>query len=433
MKVSSAAGNAVLLSATQFPGSRELDDGLYGLLVTDRARVWEFTLPLTLSVDFTENHRVLLKPGYYPTTTMVISELFESFQMTEGTIEPDIQFAHTWSSTDPGWSVYKEPRGRWVLYFRSTKNLRILFSREPGGNDILHQLGLRGSTARNWAAQAKFDPAENIFLMQQIATPNQTDATDNTIVSRSELNVPYMYELQFEQINLTPRRYVDIIIENIPGSSITNGARHSNTLARVDFSSHRVSYTSSVSNAVTSNEADSFDEGSTADTYVMFERAHDDYVTFDPLSLDHLKVRLVDSMGMSYTAARDHTMEIKMLMLADATVPFEVPIHSVGSVMAMRRGLSELPEFSEFADDAGDLTPTLTKTRRRRKSVVPATVEPATTELATPSPLAEWIFDNKVEVGATATTFFGMLYFSYRMGFLGGGSAPTTHSWARPS
>tara|TARA_B110000027_G_scaffold25365_1_gene27856 strand:- start:1854 stop:2618 length:765 start_codon:yes stop_codon:yes gene_type:complete len=246
--------------------------------------------------------------------------------------------------------------------------------------------------------------------------PPSTANSDNTIIGRSTLNFSSIFELQFQQINLSPRRYVDIIIKNIPNSAlITNSTIHNDVFARIDLAKHNVSYSSSMNTTTQSNMED-FDESSSSDTYAVFENnTVNKMPLFDPISLDNLEIELVDNMGYPYTAERDHTMQIELTTLGDATVSFEFPTNSIGSVSPPRRQLKELPEFPEH------------KPRRRhhkkKKIKIP--------EPENPSPISDWFFENRLEVGAASITFFTVLYLANKLGALFPSSpleAPQAHA-----
>ena len=430
-ELSSTNGNQLLVSSSTFPNSTSFEND-HAMLVTSEKKRWNISFPITLSLSVAESHRILLKPGYYPTSSMIIGELFEAFAMVTSTVNTNLQYYYDWNATNTdadgntqqinGWSVYKEARGKWTLYFRTlgeNNNMNMYFSREPGAHDVLHQLGLRSTHSTNWAIPTP-PPAADTCLYKMtrhtINAPPSTANSDNTIIGRSTLNFSSIFELQFQQINLSPRRYVDIIIKNIPNSAlITNSTIHNDVFARIDLAKHNVSYSSSMNTTTQSNMED-FDESSSSDTYAVFENnTVNKMPLFDPISLDNLEIELVDNMGYPYTAERDHTMQIELTTLGDATVSFEFPTNSIGSVSPPRRQLKELPEFPEH------------KPRRRhhkkKKIKIP--------EPENPSPISDWFFENRLEVGAASITFFTVLYLANKLGALFPSSpleAPQAHA-----
>jgi hypothetical protein len=420
----SSSENRLLTSSSSFTGAQSFS-GCYGLLVTSKPAVWDIGFPLSLDLQLAESHRILLKPGYYPTSSLMIAELFESFSATMGssTIDPNLQFYNDWdddvgASPQSGWSVYKEARGRWSLYFRSDKDHEIFFSREPGSYDMLQQMGLRGGQARNWARAGSERNPTHVFQMAKHSVSSNSmvsAAPTNTIIGRSSIPFSNIYELQFEQINLSPRRYVDILIDNIPSFSITNGQRQQDHFARIDLSSHKISYSSNIN---TSNQAilqDSFDESSSSDTYVVYERDASNEVAFDPVSLDHLNIKLIDNLGAHYTAERDHIIEVKLTVLGDAIAPFDFPVSDIGSVSPPHRKLVDMLEYTEYGHAVSK------REKKKKKLHSPEIV------VQYPSPIREWLLDNKVEVGASLATFTFVLYLARRFGAFRSAVVGTIH------
>lgn len=402
-KLSSVNGNQLLTSTTTFPGGDLMGDE-YAMLISSPKR-WDITYPVTLSLSSSESHRILMKPGYYPTSSLMLGELFEAFGGIQSNVNENLQYYHEWNDMGEntnGWSIYKEPRGRWVLYFRSfdsDTNMELYFSREPGGYDILQQLGLRSSDFRNWAnSTVTYKQDNTLFKMTKHTMTPPVDSGENTIIGRSSLTYSNIFELQFEQINLSPRRYVDVLIRNVPQTHlVTNGTSHSSVFARVDLSKHNISYSSNINTVTQSNLQDSFDEASSSETYAIFEsNPVNNIPLFDPISLDHLEIQIVDNMGHFYTTTRDHTMEIELTVMGDASVPFDFPVTNIGSVPPHRRSLVDLPEDSYHR-----------KRHRRSKHM---------SEIKQPSPMTVWFMDNRVEVGASVFTFFAVLSIAYKFG-----------------
>ena len=410
-EITSTNGNQLLISSSNFPNSISFETD-HAMLVTSDKKIWNISFPITLSLSVAESHRILLKPGYYPTSSMIIGELFEAFATVISTINTNLQYYYDWNATSDtedtnGWSVYKEARGRWTLYFRTLNdndNMSIYFSREPGEHDVLHQLGLRSTQSSNWAVPTPSQKQDTLFKMtKHTISPTPSANSANTIIGRSALNFSSIFELHFQQINLSPLRYVDIIIKNIPHSAlITNSTTHNEVFARIDLAKHNISYSSSINTTTQSNMQEDFDESSSSDTYVVFENNTTNKMPlFDPISLDHLEIELVDNMGYAYTAERDHTMQIELTTLGDATVPFDFPTTSIASVSPPRRQLKELAEFPEH------------KPRRRHKKKKIKIPEPEN-----PSPITDFMYDNRREVAAASITFVAVLYVANKIGAL---------------
>lgn len=391
-QLTSNAGNQLLTSESPFPGAT-LRGTRYCLLVSASTTRWDVSFPVNLSLVSSESFAVRLKPGFYPTPSLLHAELVEeltSHLVTE--ISDHLQYQNT-AGGSPGWSVVKIERGRWKLRFESADDLDIdvYVSREPGRYDMLDQLGLRSHGTRD----------VGLFAMTRYTLP------------ASVTSVPYVWELQFEPINLAPRRYVDVVLENIPGSQlITNSASHRHVFARVDLSRDSVSYTSSINASTSSDLYAGFEQASLLETYVTYENVTGHRPPlFDPISLDHLGVTLVDNLGHPYTAGRDHTMEIELTVIGDATVPFDFPVAGIGSVSPPRRALTDLPEYAEHRPGR--------RRGARQKKVAAAPPQES------PSPITNWVVDNRLEVGASTLTFFTVLYVAYRAGAFDTAPPPT--------
>lgn len=422
-EISSTNGNQLLVSSSEFPNSTPFE-AEHAMLVTSEKKTWNVIFPVTLSLSVAESHRILLKPGYYPTSSMIIGELFEAFATIDSEVNTNLQYYYDWnaSGTDSdgntqdtnGWSVYKEARGKWTLYFRTfndNDDMSIYFSREPGAYDVLHQLGLRSIQSTNWAMPTPPSHDTRLFKMTKhtINSPPSMADSSNTIIGRSTLNFSSVFELLFDQINLSPRRYVDIIIKNIPHSALTNSTDHNEVFARIDLSKHNISYSSSINTTTRSNMQEEFDESSSSDTYAVFENnTFNKLPLFDPISLDHLEIQLKDNMGYGYLSERDHTIQIELTVLGDATVPFDFPVNNFfGSVSPPRRQLTELTEFPEHKP----------RQRHKKKKIkIP--------EQEYPSPISNWLYDNKLEVGLGASTFVTVLYLAKKLGALFPSSPP---------
>ena len=385
--------NVLLISDQETPGSTRAGDD-WCLLATTQSTEWVTpTFPLDLALTACENHRVLLKPGFYPTHDQMIRELFDSFEsmIPPATALDDNLFITNASgaAATTGWSAVREANGSWMLQYCSPTSAVVagghamFLTREPTkyGFDALSQLGLRG--------------AAQIFPMTRYSS--SVDPTSNTIIPQGDVAAGtsdlHVFFLQFAPINLNPRRYVDIVVENIPHTSITNNQNHvRGTVARVHLSSARHVY-----------ESTSASQTLQQDSYVFYEnKGGFTPALFDPVSLHFLQVRLVDNLGVAYESDLDHHIEFKILRLGDAKVPFQFPTHSTGSVMAhTRRALYEEPEKEPKKEPRA----------HKRK--------PKRTEHDTPgAPLSGWLAENRVAVGATTITFFGVLYLSSRLGLL---------------
>jgi hypothetical protein len=142
-----------------------------------------------------------------------------------------------------------------------------------------------------------------------------------------------------------------------------------------------------------------FDEASSAETYIIYENTNTTKIPFfDPISLDHLQIQLLDNMGYPYSAEKNHTIELEITVLGDANVHFDFPVNNIGSFSQPRRSL-----LGEYPDR---------KERKRRKKIENTTQE--TEEIKHQHIFTNWIIDNKIELGTFTLTFFAVLYASYR-------------------
>lgn len=371
-----SGANVLLTSESTIPGN---DAG--HLLVTSKTENWSIgTFPVNLSLSACENHRVLLKPGYAPTHDLMIKELFDSFESILPPTMPldNALFTSTDDPSQPGWSSFQETNGSWTLQFTSQilTTQSIFLSREPTkyGIDALSQFGLRN--------------ADVVFKMEQFSS---TSEAGNTIVPQTEQTQTTSYRfyvLRFAPLNLNPRRYVDIVVENIPETSITNNQYHiRGTLARIDLSNtHRQIYGAS---------AQTLEQ----ESYAFYEAKNNAAIsTFDPVSLHFFQIRLVDNLGVAYKSDLNHHIEFKVLCLGDAKEPFKFPVHSVGSVARLsKRELLEEPMPADWIP---------VKKRRRRRQAPTADQTTDTND----NPILSWISENRLTTAGTLATFFGVLF-----------------------
>ena len=413
-KIMSINGNQLLSSSIAFPGSKQIDME-HHLLVTQEEKIWDISFPIELSLSTTESHRLLLKPGYYPTASLIISEFFNSVTNPHDgyQVNEDLQYDWNDTSTPNGWSVFKEARGNWTAHFRtSPSNMNIFFSQEPGGFDMLQQLGLRSNDVINWATPGKTYKLENqIFKMRKITVSPNTSSDDNTIIGDNSITSYDSFELNFKTINLFPRRYVDVIVENIPQSSITNSFLHTGgVFARVDLSQNqKVSY-STMNDTMSSNNHETFDESASIQMYVTYENNTNTPRIFDPISLDHLKIKLMDNLGSKYNCEDDHMIEIQLLTLGDALSPFDFPVADTGSFVPPRRTLTDKSK----------------RRQKKRNDEEKKDVHNTNPNPQNPSPITDWVKENKLELGVSGVTFFTVLYITHKLGLLNSPN-PSSH------
>jgi hypothetical protein len=82
-----------------------------------------FTMPFALSLRTAESHPVVLEPGYYPSDHMMINEIFQALSVLSSTAEPSLSAYGDWATADePGWSVRRDPKAHWTLYFRTRRS-----------------------------------------------------------------------------------------------------------------------------------------------------------------------------------------------------------------------------------------------------------------------------------------------------------------------
>lgn len=387
----SSPQHRLLSSPSYFSDSTNIDSEFY-LLVTNVPSIWNVQFPLDLDLSTAESHRLLMKPGCFPTSSLVIQEFVETLTSVNSSIEGDFQYFFDSNpvSDEPqnGWSVFKDPSGTWQLFFRSNKtNMNILISGDQQHThfDVLSQLGLR-TPQLNWALPETTPGARNqVFKMKKHSI--QLPLTSNTI-GDSE-NVTTFYELSFDPITLYPRRYVDIVLENIPSSSlVTNSNIHRNVFARVHLTNHTVSYTTTFNNFA--NTTSSFDKASSSDAFVTFTNTTcTNEIVFDPISIDHLKIQLVDNLGRFYNSDRNHIMELNIVVLGDALHSFDFPVSDFGTVLPPRKKFDTLERVLEQP-----------KKKHKKTNVKNIPVYP----------VQNWIFSHTKEVGISIFTFLFIFF-----------------------
>ena len=110
-ELSSTNGNQLLFSSSSFPNSTSFE-AEYAMLVTSEKKTWDVSFPVTLSLSVAESHRVLLKPGYYPTSSMIIGELFEAFATITSEVNDNLQYNYDWNATSMTVTVNPQMVGR---------------------------------------------------------------------------------------------------------------------------------------------------------------------------------------------------------------------------------------------------------------------------------------------------------------------------------
>ena len=375
----------------------------------------DFASPLTFNIMRQWSVPVQLQPGYYQSDSAMVNQLWSSIQYIDtnasGFPEPSLSFSDPDPDVDNvGWTSRRDPQARRSLYFKTSvtataySHIVLTKRRHANGFDLLSQLGLHYETAGDsWDEQvAVEDPSRHAFFMKSYDVTDITESDSITLERVDEQiemggNVKRIFELRFGVINLIPRRYVNVIVEQIPraGCKMTNN-NTSNVVCRIDLtSSHFLQY--STSTDVSGNGAR---EGTSNNAFTTFtRRGPPDTSFFEPITLKGINIKLRDNLGLDYDNTIDHTLELRITRIGDATSPFHAPIHDVSSLGPDgRRTLPELVEDVEHRKRRGG--------RRARPRVEPVeTVEH-------PNPIYRWGEDNKWAVLGTLTTFFGTLYAS---------------------
>lgn len=374
-----------------------------------------FVTPLTFRVMKEYSVPVTLQPGYYPSDLSMINQLWSSLQyINANAIDANLSYSD-FSDKGLGWSSRREPQAHWSLYFRTngTGYSHIALTKRYHKNDfdLLSQFGLQYETVGdNWNEQIKANKLRHAFFMKsfdlnaaeegnpELNTIQETERIDEQIDSNEKAT--RIFELRFNSINLIPRRYVNVLIEQIPntGCKLTND-NISNIVCRIDLTtSHFVQYSDFSSPAVEGGT--NAQEGTSNNAFTAFTSSEFQQNTsfFEPITLKGLNIKLKDNLGLDYDSSINHTIELRITRLGDAVVPFHIPTHSVSSLKPSKQTLTEMDDYVEYRKQQ--------KVKRRRKHEV------ANTQIQQSNPLYRWTDENKWAIIGTTATFFGTLYLS---------------------
>lgn len=381
-----------------------------------------FVTPLTFSVMKQYSVPVTLQPGYYPSDLSMINQLWSSLQYIDpsATPETNLQFSDfsvnsetNVSSGGLGWSSRREPQACWSLYFRTNimdySHIAVTKRYHENDFDLLSQFGLQYETVGdNWNEQTTINKLRHAFFMKSYDVsvdnsvlntiqPSVTERIDEQLTLN---NASRIFELRFNAINLIPRRYVNVLIEQIPnaGCKLTND-NISNVVCRIDLTtSHFLQYSDFTSTAV--EGGNNVQEGTSNNAFTSFTSSEFQQNTtfFEPITLKGLNIKLKDNLGIHYDSSINHTIELRITRLGDAVVPFNIPTHNVSSLKHSKRTLTEMDDYVEYRKQQ--------KMKRRRKNDV------ANIQIQHANPLYQWTDDNKWAIIGTITTFFGTLYLS---------------------
>mgnify|MGYP001346777549 CR=1 FL=1 len=381
-----------------------------------------FVTPLTFSVMKQSSVPVTLQPGYYPSYLSMINQLWSSLQYIDPSVTPEtnLQFSDFSVNSDTdvssgglGWSSRREPQAQWSLYFRTniTTYSHIALTKRYHKNDfdLLSQFGLQYETVGdNWNEQTTAHKLRHAFLMKSYVVTAEDSVLNNIQPSVTErideqiilTNASRIFELRFNAINLISRRYVNVLIEQIPnaGCKLTND-NISNIVCRIDLTtSHFLQYSDSTSPAV--EGGNNAQEGTSNNAFTSFTSSELQQNTsfFEPITLKGLNIKLKDNLGIDYDNSINHTFEFRITRLGDAVVPFNIPTHGVSSLKHSKRTLTEMDDYVEYRKQP--------KMKRRRNHEV------ANIQIQHANPLYQWTDDNKWAIIGTITTFFGTLYLS---------------------
>lgn len=384
-----------------------------------------FVSPFTFRIMKQSSVPVTLQPGYYPSDTAMINQLWSSLQYVDpsgmGTNpEINLQFSDLPINSETGvggdglgWSSRREPQALWSLYFRTnntTYSHIVLTKRFHKHNfDLLSQFGLQYETVGdNWNEQTIQNELRQAFFMKSYEVtvedtvlntihPSTTERIDEQIDISTATRI---FELRFNSLNLIPRRYVNVIIEQIPtiGCKLTND-NISNVVCRIDLTaSHLLQYSDSISSVA--QGGNNVQEGSSNNAFTSFTSNEFQQNTsfFEPITLKGLNIKLVDNLGIQYDSSTDHTIELRLTRLGDAIIPFYNPTHNISSLTHSYRNIQESDEV---------------KYRKQRNATKKRIRDLETTQIQHINPIYQWSDDNKWAIIGTLSTFFGTLYLSY--------------------
>ena len=353
----------------------------------------------------------------------MINQLWSSLQYIDPSVTPEtnLQFSDFSVNSDTnvsgsglGWSSRREPQAHWSLYFRTniTTYSHIALTKRYHKNnfDLLSQFGLQYETiGDHWHEQTTGNQLRHAFLMKSYditiedsvlntIQPSVTERIDEQITLTGASRI---FELRFNAINLIPRRYVNVLIEQIPnaGCKLTND-NMSNVVCRIDLtSSYFLQYSDLSSPGV--EGGNNIQEGTSNNAFTSFTCSEYQNNTsfFEPITLKGLNIKLKDNLGINYDSSTNHTIEFRITRLGDAVVPFNIRTHNISSLKHSKHTLPEMDDYVEYRKQR--------RIQKRRK-----TREVSGIQIEHANPLYQWTDDNKWAIFGTITTFIGTLYVS---------------------
>ena len=385
-----------------------------------------FVSPLNFKLFNDHSIPVSLQPGYYPSFTSMINQLLVSFQYVDPPeYEQNLSYTDMYNSDQNlGWSTRRIPQTNWSLYFKtnraSTQYSHIALTKRYHQHefDLLSQLGLQyETTGENWDEQPKKHEKRHTFFMKLFDVDKDTEE-ENTIVPESreterineEMNLDTterIFELRFEPMNLIPRRYVNVIVEQIPraGCKMTND-NVANVICRIDLTSSHFTQYSDAMNRDASTSASYIQEGTHYNAFTTYKctEIQKNNTFFEPITIKGINVKLKDNLGIDYDTATCHTIELRITRLGDATAVFDIPQHNVSSVTQHnRRLLQPMDDYPEYRKQ---------RIRKKHKTSKIEIYTPNGEDTPTLYPIYRWTDENKWAILGTATTFFGTLYLT---------------------
>ena len=191
--------------------------------------------------------------------------------------------------------------------------------------------------------------------------PSATERIDEQIALNEASRI---FELRFSAMNLIPRRYVNVLIEQIPnaGCKLTND-NLSNVICRIDLTtSHFLQYSDSTSPAV--EGGNNIQEGTSNNAFTSLTSTEHQHNTsfFEPITLKGLNIKLKDNLGINYDSSTNHTIELRITRLGDAVVPFNIPTPQHIVTETFQTHSYEMDDYVEYRKQQK------MKKRRRRRS-----------------------------------------------------------------
>jgi hypothetical protein len=366
-------------------------------VAADGTLITPIVLAQPLDVRPVETHTLTLRPGFYASSQLMKQALLSAIDdlnpssalMTASNLDSDLPTIAA-TSVDVGWGVGTTTYDStsWRLTFLSNEHA-IDTTTTPHTTRYPYDAILLCRPATHSQARHNFD----LLTQLGVRTTNSIVAMDldSSATTHSMSNSKRLFKLTMGGINMAPRRYVDVIIEQTPsaGRKYTN-ATNQMVNARIDLVERQVQDFDRDA-AANVNTTDGFTQVSAYVSMVASDTQIGQHNAFLPITLKGLRVGLIDNLGLPYdVAGMDHTLELRVTMLGE-------------------------PLPNDRYDDEHDDAPVArrrkrhTRTSRSKPPLGPPPQQPS------PLPLVPWVHKNRFALAGTAATFAITLYGASRL------------------